>query len=201
MTRMTSRILAGTAFVAALAVSSAWAQAPQRVSGKVASIEGAVVAVKEAKGDEVKVNVTPNFTVTAVAKGTIADIKPNSYIGVGATPQADGSQKAIRVVVFSEPQRGTGEGSRPWDRPNTTMTNATVDTTVANVDGQVVTVKYKGGEQKIIIGPDAIILVNSVGDKGELKTGANVAFPAVTKKPDGSLEANRVNIGRGDVTP
>ena len=81
------------------------------------------------------------------------------------------------------------------------MTNATVDTTVSRVDGQVVSVKYRGGEQKIVIGPDAIILVNSAGDKSEVKPGANVVFPAVTKKPDGTLEANRVNVGRGDVTP
>jgi hypothetical protein len=45
-------------------------------------------------------------------------------------------------MIFSEAQRGTGEGHRPWDRPNTTMTNATVDTTVAGVDGQVLMVKY-----------------------------------------------------------
>ena len=32
------------------------------------------------------------------------------------------------------------------------MTNATVDTTVAGVDGQVLTVKYKDGEKKIVIG-------------------------------------------------
>ena len=35
----------------------------------------------------------------------------------------------------------------------------------------------------------------------EVKPGANAAFPAVTKKPDWTLEANRVNVGCGDVTP
>jgi hypothetical protein len=199
--RMTTGLLA-TAFVAAVAVSALAQQAqPIRVAGKVTGLDNGVVAVKDAKGEELKINVPANLAVIAVAKGTLADVKQNSFIGVGATPQADGSQKAIRVVVFAESQRGTGEGHRPWDRPNSTMTNATVDTTVSSVDGQVVMVKYKDGEKKIIIGPDAIILVNSAGDKSEVKPGANVAFPAVTKKPDGTLEANRVNVGRGDVTP
>ena len=76
-----------------------------------------VVAVKDAKGEESKINVPANLAVIAVAKGTLADIKKGSFIGVGATPQADGTQKAIRVVVFAESQRGTGEGHRPWDRP------------------------------------------------------------------------------------
>src|SRR5262249_21921155 len=145
--------LTAAALVAALSVS-AYAQQAQRIAGKVSGIDEGVVAVKDSKGEELKVHVPANLAVIAVAKGTIADVKKGSFVGDGATPQADGSQKAIRVVVFAESQRGTGEGHRPWDRPNTTMTNATVDTTVANVDGQVLMVKYKDGEKKIIIGSD-----------------------------------------------
>ena len=193
---------AGLAFLAAFAVSSALAQQPQtvRVAGKIVSVDGQTLTVKTAQ-DEVKVVVPANVMVIAGSKGTLADVKQGSYIGVGATPQADGSQKAIRVNIFAAPQRGVGEGFRPWDRPNTTMTNATVDTTVTSVDGQVVMLKYKDGEKKIIIGPDAAIINNVVGDKSELKPGANVAFVAATKKPDGTYEANRVNVGRGDFVP
>jgi hypothetical protein len=195
-------LFAGLALVAAFAVSSAWAQQPQtvRLAGKITSVDGQTLTVKTAQ-DEVKVTVPANVMVIAGSKGTLADVKQGSYIGVGATPQADGSQKAIRVNIFAEPQRGVGEGFRPWDRPNTTMTNATVDTTVASVDGQVVMLKYKDGEKKIIVGPDAAIINNVVGDKSELKPGANVAFAAATKKPDGTYEAARVNVGRGDFVP
>ncbi len=196
-----STILAG-ALAASFAVSSAWAQQPPgvRVVGKIVGVDGPTLTVKTAQ-DEVKVNVTPNVMVIAASKGTLADVKKGDYIGVGATPQADGSQKAIRVNIFAEPQRGVGEGFRPWDRPNTTMTNATVDTTVASVDGQTVMLKYKDGEKKIIIGPDAQIINNVVGDKGELKVGASVVIPGASKKPDGTLETARVNVGRGDFVP
>jgi hypothetical protein len=198
----TRKILTATALVAAFAVSSATAQQPQavRIAGMVEGVDGAVVTVKQPSG-EAKVNLAGNTAVMAVAKGTLADIKPGSYLGVGATPQADGSQKAIRVVIFHESQRGAGEGFRPWDRPNTTMTNATVDTTVSSVDGQVITVKYKDGEKKIIIGPDAVILQNVTGERSEIKAHANVAFPAATKNADGTYNANRVNVGRGDIVP
>lgn len=200
---MFKRITFAVAFIA-VAVASVWAQQPQtiRVNGTVESFEGSVLAIKSAKLGEVKVNLTADATVFGVAKATIADIKPGSYIGIGATPQPDGSQRAIQVTVLAESQRGLSEGHRPWDaRPNSTMTNGSVEQTVKGVDGQVVMVKYKGGEQKIVVPPDAVILGYAVGDKAELKPGAHVAIVRATKKPDGSLEANRINVGRGEVVP
>ena len=190
------------ASVLALAAGGAWAQQTMRVAGTVASFDGQVLAIKSAKLGEVKVNLTDDVTVFGVTKATLADIKPGAFIGVGAMPQPDGSQRAIQVTVFAEVQRGQGEGHRPWDaRPNSTMTNATVDQTVAGVDGQVVMVKYKDGEKKIVIPPDAVILAYAVGSKDELKPGAHIAIIRAMKKPDGSLEANRVNVGRGGVVP
>ncbi len=192
------------ALMLALTAGIAWAQQPQtiRVSGIVESFDGQMLAIKSIKLGEVKVNVTGDAAVFGVSRATIADVKPGSYIGVGAMPQPDGSQRAIQVTIMAESQRGLSEGHRPWDaRPNSTMTNGTVDQTVASVDGHVVMVKYKGGEQKIVIPPDATILAYSVSDKTELKPGVHVAVLRAVKKPDGSLQANRVNVGRGDVAP
>src|SRR5207244_4467050 len=103
--------------------------------------------------------------------------------------------------ALAQQPRGTGEGHRPWDRPNTTMTNATVDTTVAGVDGQVIMVKYKDGEKKIIVGPDAVIRAYMIGSKDELKPGVNINIVRATKKPDGTFEADRVNVGRDGIVP
>jgi hypothetical protein len=198
---MIARVAFASAILA-LAGGSAWAQQSMRVAGTVASFDGRVLAINSAKLGEVKINLTDNVAVFGVTKATIADIKPGAFIGVGATSQLDGSQRAIQVTVFAEVQRGQGEGHRPWDaRPNSTMTNATVEQTVAGVDGQVVMVKYKDGEKKIVVPPDAVILAYVVGDKNELKPGAHVAIIRAMKKPDDSLEANRVNVGRGGVVP
>jgi hypothetical protein len=187
-----------------LVTSVTWAMAQQaqtqRVMGTITSVEGKTLAVKTRDGD-VKVNVTDNVAVFGVVKAAISNVKPGAYVGVGAMPQPDGSQKAIRVMIFSEVQRGTGEGHRPWVQPGSTMTNATVDTTVAGVDGQVLTVKYKGGEKKIVIPPDLAIQMYVVGDKAELKPGANILIVSASKKPDGTLEAARVNVGRDGVVP
>jgi hypothetical protein len=199
MGRTTRRLLAGAALVAGLAVSSALAQQPQtvRLRGPIAAVDGSTLTVKSGEAGDVKVKLTDNAAVYGVVKASLADVKPGAFIGVGATPQADGSQRAIQVMIFAEVQRGTGEGHRPWDRPNTTMTNATV----AGVDGQAVTVKYKDGEKKIIVGPDAVIRAYVVGSRDELKPGANINIIAATKKPDGTFEAARVNVGRDGIVP
>ena len=197
-----SRILAGAALAVVLTASSALTQQAQtqRVMGTIAGVDGGTLAVKTKDGD-VKVNVTDKVAVFGVVKATLADLKPGSFVGVGAMPQPDGSQKAIRVMIFADVQRGTGEGHRPWVQPGSTMTNATIDTTVGSVDGQILMVKYKDGEKKIIVPPTLEIQQYVVGDKNELKRGASILITAAAKKPDGSLEANRVNVGRDGIVP
>ncbi len=196
--------IALTVVVLTLAAGGAWAQQPPtvRVSGAVESFDGHVLAVKSEKLGEVKISLPDNVVVFGVSKAAIADVKVGAYIGVGAKPQPDGSQRAIQVTVMAGSQRGLSEGHRPWDaRPNSTMTNGSVDQTVESVDGRTVIVKYKGGEQKIVIPADAVIRAYSVGRKDEIKPGAHIAIVRALKKPDGSLAADRVNIGRGDVVP
>ena len=68
-------------------------------------------------------------------------------------PQADGSQRAIQVTVFAEVQRGLGEGFRPGMPAEQHHDQWRGEQTVASVDGPVLTVKYKGGEQKIVVPP------------------------------------------------
>ena len=186
---------------ALLAALPAYAQQPQttRLRGVIEKADGGTLTVKSEAG-ELKIAVADNAQVYGVTKATLADVKPNSFIGVGAMPQADGSQKAIQVMIFAEAQRGLGEGHRPWDRPGSTMTNGTVDTTVKAVEGQMLTVKYKDGEKKIVITPESVIRAYVVGDKSELKPGAAIATFAM-KKPDGSFETTRINVGRDGLAP
>jgi hypothetical protein len=198
---MRSRILLAATLIATFAITTASAQAPQAVAviGQIQGVDGNLLVVKTQAGEQ-KVALTNNVAVWGLEKATVSDVTKGAFIGVGATPQADGSQKAIRVIIFAEAMRGNGEGFRPWTRPNTTMTNATVDTTVSSVDGQNIMLKYKDGEKKIVIGPDAVIRKYVAGDKNELKPGAHVGINA-NKQPDGSLQTARVNVGRGDVVP
>ncbi|MGB6938437.1 MAG: hypothetical protein WBE14_17490 [Xanthobacteraceae bacterium] len=199
---MSARILLiGAAIAAAIAALPAQAQQSQRVRGTIESADGASITVKQAEGPDVTVKLADNAVVFGVAPATLADVKAGNYVGIGAMPQPDGSQKAIQVMIFAESQRGTGEGFRPWDRPGSTMTNGTVDTTVGAVSGQTLTVKYKDGEQKIVVGADATIRAYVIGDKSELKPGAHIAIVRIDKAADGTLSTSRVNVGRDGVVP
>jgi hypothetical protein len=198
------RALAALLAAASLSVTAASAQAPAtvRIRGAIEAVDGPVLTVKSREGAEMKVRMTDNLVVVGIAKSALSDVKPGSYIGVSAMPQADGSQKALAVHIFPEAQRGTGEGFRAWDlRPNSTMTNATVAETVAGTDGQNILVKYKDGEKKVVVGPDTPIVAFVTGDKTELKPGAKIIIFGATKKDDGALETNRVGVGLEGITP
>jgi hypothetical protein len=186
----TSRLLAASfAFVAVLG-TAAWAQQPPtvRIRGTIEAVDGAMLSIKSREGTDMKVRMTDNVAVFGVAKT--------------ALPEPDGTQKAVAVHIFPENQRGAAEGFRPWDqRPNSTMTNATVATTVKGTDGQNILVKYKDGEKKVVVPPDTPIVTFVLGDKSELKAGAKIIIFGAVKKDDGTLEANRVNVGRDGITP
>jgi hypothetical protein len=194
----TMRILTATAFATVFAISTASAQQPQRVSGTIDKVEGNTLYIKSASGP-LTLTLADNALIVDVVKASIADIKEGSYIGSGAVPQPDGTQKAVEVHIFHESMRGTGDGHRPgWPgAPNGTMTNGAVGQTVSGVDGPVVTVKYKDGEKKIIVTPQVPIVRYEIGNKSELKPGAAVTATAATKKPDGTFTAARVNVERG----
>ncbi|MET0674655.1 MAG: hypothetical protein ABW175_02545 [Bradyrhizobium sp.] len=198
------RLLAASFTLAALLGSQVLAQQPQtvRIRGTIEAVDGPVLSIKSREGTDMKVKMTDNAAVFAVVKTELSEIKEGSYIGVTGLPEPDGTQKAVAVHIFPENQRGASEGFRPWDaRPNSTMTNATVAQTVKGTDGQNITVKYKDGEKKVVVPPETPVVTFVAGDKSELKPGARIIIFGAVKKDDGTLEANRINVGRDGVTP
>jgi hypothetical protein len=198
------RLLAASVTAISIFASTAWAQQtpPVRIRGTIESVDGNLLGIKTREGSDVKVNMTDNVAVFAVVKTELSQIKEGSYIGVSAMPQPDGTQKAFAVHIFPENQRGAAEGFRPWDaRANSTMTNATVAETVKGTDGQNIMVKYKDGEKKVVVPPDTPIVTFVASDKSEVKPGAKIIIFGAAKKEDGTLEANRVNVGRDGITP
>ncbi len=194
-------VLTGIAFLAALMAVPAIAQAPQtvRLRGVIEKVDGQAVLAKSDKGDDLKLNLADKMLVVEVVKASLADIKPGDFIGSGAMPQPNGSQKAIEVHIFADSMRGTGEGFRPWDgAPNSTMTNGTVAT---SVNGPIITVKYKDGEKNIVVPPDVPIVRYVVGDMSGVKPGVAFAVVAAVKQPDGSFNINRINVGKDGVVP
>ena len=134
-------VLATLPVLPVLPVLPARAQAEtRRVRGTVEKVEGPRLQVKTRDGEDLVIVAPMGVPFTAVLPATVTDLKPGTFVGSGARAQPDGSLVALEVHIFPESMRGTGEGHRPWDGgvqgvPNTTMTNASIDTTVAAVHG------------------------------------------------------------------
>jgi len=195
------------AIVAGL-VQSAAAQAPQgkplTIRGKIAAVEKGALKVTTAAGD-VLVKFADDVRIGGVEAAKLTDIGAGSYVGATSVKQSDSTLKALEVHIFPESSRGTGEGHRPWDlQPGSTMTNANVEkveqVAVANVQGQLLTLKYKDGEQKILVPPGTPIVKNVAGDRSLLKPGTGVYIPAV-RAEDGTITATRITVGVGGVMP
>lgn len=161
-----------------------------------------VLWVRTRDGANVLVEVTGNAMITGIAKARLDDIKLNTYAGVTAMPQPDGTQKALEVHIFPELRRGAGEGHRSWDLvPQSTMTNANVERLVTSVDGPLLTMKYKDGEKKITVPNNVPITTFVDGDLDDLKPGANIFVGGGIKRPDGTFEARGVNVGKNGLVP
>jgi len=190
-------------FAAALTATSALAQTPQvRVRGAIESVNGQMLTVKSRDGADVKIKLADNAPVRSVAKASLDDIKPGSFVGITAMPQPDGTQKAVEIHIFPEAMRGTGEGHRPWDlMPNSTMTNATVDSQVAMSDGQKLVLKYKDGDKTFAVPSNVVVVSFAPGAMSDLKPGAIIFVGGATKEPDGTLDAPNITVGRNGVNP
>ena len=197
-----NKMLLASTLAAAMAMGLAHAAEAPRVGvrGAITAIDGDAMHVKVNSGEDVTVLLTPATQVRAVTLAKIDEIKPGSYIGSAAMPNADGSLTALEVHVFPPAMAGTGDGHRAFDlKEGSSMTNGTVgDLVVSN--GRTLTVKYKGGEQKIVVPEDVPIVNLEPGDRSLLKVGVKVVLFAA-KGADGTITAQAISAGKDGVTP
>jgi hypothetical protein len=203
MSGMIQRALATVSFaLICIATPASAADDTVRIRGTIESVEGPVYVVKNRDGAELKLTVTDNPLFVAISPSTMADIKPGMFVGSAGMMQADGTQKAIEVHIFPESMRGTGEGHYDWDlKPQSKMTNANVEQTVAGVDGQILSVKYKDGEKKLLVTPETIVVTYVPGNKDDLKPGTKIFVSAAKKQPDGTVQTPRITYGRNGAGP
>jgi hypothetical protein len=210
---MRTRILTAAALATALTLSAALAQqqqppGTQRVSGTIERVDGNTIHGKASDGGAITLKLADNVAITAVMKATFADIKPGDYVGTGAVPQADGSQKAVELRIFPRPQADGGHFYEGWPgAANGTMTNGfvqptgTVGATLAGAGDPVIVVKYPQGEKRIVISPNAHVVRNAFGSKDDLKAGAAFRANAAAKQADGTYTASAISVGRDGARP
>lgn len=195
MRRRRAIMASATALMLALPILPVLAQAPrpQRIRGTLRSLSGDVATVQPPQGEAVAVKLAPNRSVVTIEPAHIEDIKPNEFIGVGASGP-ESHLVAIQVVVFPEALRGTGEGHYPWaSHPGNSMTNANVEGIATAAGGRELTLGFKGRSRSITLPDNAAIYRLATGDKALLVPGAQVQIFA-TAGADGTLAASRVTV-------
>ena len=180
-----------------LVTSAAFAQAPTRVRGTITSVDGDVLSVKSRDGKDVKVQLTPDAQVVTTKAAAMADFKPGSYVGVTSVKGPDGRLVARRVHALG-PQVPQMHG--PWDSmPDSMMTNANIEGSAQVGGGNELTLKYKDGEQKILVTPQTQFFTFAPGSRADLKPGETIFAGA--RNEGGKLVAPRVAVSKDGVNP
>jgi hypothetical protein len=196
---MTPRIVAAVALAAGFAVVSVSAQAQNvRVRGTIEKVDGNLVTVKSRDNTELKLKLRDNANVRGTVKASLADVKSGNNVAITSRPRPDGTLQAVELRVFP-PNLPFNSFHGDWDlMPNSFMTNGALQTSVAGVDGQMLTVDYKAGDKteqkKILITPQTIIATTVAGSKADLKPGLHVFVAGAPKLPDGSLDVANIQV-------
>ncbi len=210
--------------VAALAAAAGAQQPEQHVRGVVASASGDAVVVKSPDGrSQTKLELTDKTRVSQAKKADLNAVQPNSYVGVTAVDAGGGKLRALEVHVFPESARGAGEGHRPWDlKPGSSMTNAMVsgveskaaggsssgssmtNATVSGASsaggGKTLELTYKGGKKTVLVPPRTPVVALEPSDRSAIQPGDRV-FAAGPRQGDGSVQVDRMVIGKAGVVP
>jgi hypothetical protein len=177
---------------------SALAQTNVRVRGTITALKGDVLMVKSRDGRAIELHLAPDVTVVTAKKTTLAEMGPNAYVGVTSVKGPDGRMTATEVHALG-PQ--VPQGHIAWDgQPNSMMTNANITSTAQTGGGNEITLKYKDGEQKIVVTPQTEIVTFVPGSKADLKPGETI-FSGARVEGDGKFLAARVAVSKDGVKP
>ena len=194
------KIMTGLAFAASLS-GAAWAQeAPVTITrGTISSVSGQTLEAKSRNGQPVPVALTAKTKMLVAETASLADVKPNSYVGIAAAPLPDGTIKALEVTIFDESLRGSGDGHYGWDLPgSTTMTNGAVGS-VQTTSGRTMVIDYKGGSKTVVVPDDVPVVTVKPADSSVLKPGARVVV--FSPKGAASITANALVAGANGTGP
>jgi hypothetical protein len=184
-------------FVLLVATTAAFAQAPTRVRGTITSLDGDVLSVKSRDGKELKIHLASGAQVATTQKATMADFKLGSYVGVTSMKGPDGRLVARRVHALG-PQ--VPAGHMAWDSiPGSLMTNANLESSARVSGGNELTLKYKDGEQKILVTPETQFFTFAPGSRADLKPGETIFTGA--RNEGGKLVTQRVAVSKNGVLP
>lgn len=189
-TRITLGIFASI-LATALFTSAASAQT-QRLRGEIVSVDGATITVKTNDSKTMKVTLADGYTVNHAVVVKLADVKPGTYMGIGAVADGDG-MKAAQVQIFP-PNATARERHGEWSSDQSgTMTNAPVTAVVVGQSDGMLTLTTGGKNYDIKVPADVPVMKTQAGTKELIKTGAWVSISNAAEE-NGILTTKAITV-------
>ena len=185
---------------------------PQLTPGTVSAVSGTTLTILN-QGAPQAFQLTAGTVIMVTHQGSLADIKPGSFLGTTNVPSADGTGQSTEVHIFP-PGVKMGEGDRPMRTTSTgeasrmtngtvstaapaegasRMTNGSVGSVASGAQGVQMDVAYAGGHRQVVVPPKTPIMVMSSGTTALLTPGAKVLVGAVPG-PKGTQTATFINL-------
>ena len=195
MTRLTRNL---TIVLLCCLTATSWARQMTNVRGTVTSFDGQTIVVASREGTPVTVTLPENVNVSGTKAITLADLKPGTPLGVTTIKRADGQWVALDVRPIPPTAR---LGLSPFDlKPESTMTNATLEGQVVSAGGTELVVNPGGAALKVLVPAGTPMSQAIPGNRTDIKPGETI-FVAARREADGKLVAVRVQVSTNGVKP
>lgn len=171
-------------------------QATANIRGTVAGFDGKVIAIKMKDGGDLAVDLPETVNVAVTRPFTMADVKPGMTLGVTTVVRDD---KIVAIDVRPIPPAAP-PGLSPYDlAPQSTMTNAVLEASVAASGGDELTLNYKTGTVKVLVPPGTPMSQSAPGSRADIKPGETIYVFA--RNEGGKYTAVRVQVSKDGVKP
>ena len=166
--------------------------------GTIASFDGKALGVSLRDGSVVSVDVPESLPISATAAFTLADVKPGMVLGVTTLQRADGTTVAIDVRPIPATAQ---QGLSAYDlQPQSTMTNAVLEASVASANAHELLLNYKTGTVKVVVPPGTPMSRAVPGTRSDLVVGEAVYVASRRNEAQG-FTAVRVQVGKNGIKP
>ena len=183
-------------------MARSWRRLGVSLNGKVTSLKGQELMAETTSGPAA-VKLNDKTVIRGELPIKFSDITPGMYVGATAAKRAGRNFPCFALACFQRRPAGYGRGHGPLSSApgsGLTMTNANVETVedvaVQDVQGRVLLLKYKGGEIKVLVPADTVVVKRVIGDSTWLKSGAELSITA-NRADDGALTATQITVRAG----
>ena len=191
------KVIVPSAAVLSIVASTAVAQVPQWLRGKIENVASQTLVVKARDGTMTSVMLADDVHVFTPKQASLADLKHGSLVGTTAIVQMKGPEKAVEIYIFpDEPRHEPNAPAKVVGRENEVLSYTEGE--VLENENQVLTIKHPDGEKKIAIPANVRVVMLVSATIADIKAGQYFLVPNGKPTSRGTL-ASTIIVGSDGV--